>query len=146
MTTQIAINWQKTKFDQLAQEDPRSSMKWLPSTTYTTKAAVYQDYKKEATHNADITLNSQKQVVTYSYFIKLWNTHFSNVTFPRNNPFARCDLCDMLDKAIAMCTARCQGEHSVGLKALQGARERHVGKQSLDRTHYHSKRWVILTN
>ena len=122
----------KTKFDQLAQEDPRSSTKWLPSTAYTTKVAVWGDYTKDTT--------AGRQVVCYDYFIKLWKKHFNNVAFTRHNPFARCDLCDQLSKAITMCTARAQEEHSGGLSALRAARERHLSKQAADRTHYHGMR------
>lgn len=126
----VAKAWMRAKFNDLAQWDPRSSNRWLPSSAYTTKRAVWDDYVSE----------TATSTITYDYFTKLWSKDFSNVKFPRYNAFAQCDVCLELDKAILRCTVQSNKEHDCGLKALQARKKEHLEAMTEDRQHYREKK------
>lgn len=136
-TTSAAMGWLKHLFLTRAQEDPRSHKRWLPTTAYATRQAVYQDYVEDMA-------KGQQKSVSYAYFLVLWKEHWPNVGFPRHNPFARCDICDELRKAMDLCTF--QTEDGSGHSALKVHLDRHLKMVSADRQHYHEQRQVSMRN
>jgi hypothetical protein len=93
-THQNVVHWLNEFFSKNVNSQPDNDIHHLPDNW--TKMEVYEAFKNETTLR-------EEQEVTYSYFCRIWQKHYSRVRIPSRSRFSTCAPCTkfkaMRDKA-----------------------------------------------
>lgn len=129
--TIACLAWMKSFFDLKAQYYPNKERRYISYESFRTRKAIHDVYKGDETA-------AGRLCVTYDHFCKLWMKHFSRVEFPRSIVLAKCDACEEIGKALALCTSSSQ--ENTGARALKTMQTLHMEKMNKDRFVYQCKR------
>lgn len=123
----IVIGWMQSYFDAYGESMPNTDRIHLGPTT---KQELFDDMKGELIDSKQIT----ETEVSYSYFCRIWKSHFHNVKIPAQPRMGKCKECTTLKERI-------QKERDPSARLIiRAEKKKHCDKQMLDRKRYWSLR------